>query len=201
MSGYTKHLETLIKELSRLPTIGPKSAERMALYLLRTSSQQAKALAEAIVNAKMNTRKCRSCYYFAENELCPICAAKETRDKVVCVIEDPQDVIAIERTGKYKGLYHVLWGKLSPLDGTGPEDLPLKSLIGRIKDEQIREVIIATSSGREGETTAQYLKQLIQPLGVKISRIARGIPMGSNLGHIDQATISEALDGRREVSS
>lgn len=201
MHGYTKFLETLIEELSKLPTIGPKSAERMALHLLKSPSQKSKALAEAIVNAKQQTKKCRRCNYFAEGDECPICQNKHRRDKVICVVEDPQDVIAIERTGRYSGLYHVLWGKLSPLEGTGPADLPVKQLLYHIKHDNIKEVIIATSSNREGETTAQYLKNVIVPLKIKVTRIARGIPVGSNIGHIDQATISEALDGRREVSA
>ncbi len=197
MSGYTKFLDTLIQELAKLPTIGPKSAERMALHLLKSAPQRSKALAEAIVLAKENTKKCKECNYFAEGDACPICQKKHNRDKVLCVVEDPQDVIAIESTGRYAGLYHVLWGRLSPLTGTGPEDLPLKQMIARVKGEQIQEVIIATSSNRDGETTAQYLKQLLAPLQVKITRIARGIPVGSNIGHIDKATISEAFDGRR----
>ncbi|MCP4651341.1 MAG: recombination protein RecR [PVC group bacterium] len=201
MYGYTPFLEKLIKELSKMPTIGPKSAERMALYLLRTSQSQARELAEAIVKAKENTRKCRICNYFAQEELCPICQNKDNRERVICVVEDPQDVIAIERTGRYKGLYHVLWGKLSPLEGVGPGDLPLQALLARIKEGKVVEIIIATSSNREGETTALYLKRIITPLGVKITRIARGIPVGSNIGYIDQATISEALEGRQEVSA
>ena len=175
MHGYTKFLETLIQELSRL--------------------------AEAIVNAKQQTRKCRLCNYFAEADECPICQSKDRRDKVICVVEDPQDVIAIERTGRYSGLYHVLWGKLSPLEGTGPADLPVKKLLYRLEHDNIKEVIIATSSNREAETTAQYLKHVIAPLKIRVTRIARGIPVGSNIGHIDKATISEALDGRREVSA
>lgn len=197
MRGYTKFLETLIQELSKLPTIGPKSAERMALHLLKSTSQRSKDLAQAIIMAKENTRKCRACNYFAEGDLCPICQKKHNRDKVLCVVEDPQDVIAIEGTGRYLGLYHVLWGKLSPLTGTGPGDLPIKQMIARIKAENIQEVIIATSSNRDGETTAQYLKQVLLPFKVKITRIARGIPVGSNIGHIDKATISEAFEGRR----
>ncbi len=201
MYGYTKFLEKLIEELSKLPTIGPKSAERMALYLMKGSSQRSIALAEAIINAKEHTKKCARCNFFSETELCPICQDIQSRDKVICVVEDPQDVIAIERTDKYKGLYYVLWGKLSPLEGTGPEDLPLKKLLSRIRDENIREVIIATSFSREGETTAQYLKQLLLPLSVRITRIARGIPVGSHIGYIDQATMSHALEGRREVNA
>ncbi len=201
MWGYTKFLQKLIEEMSKLPTIGPKSAERMALYLLKSSQKQAQDLARAIVDAKENTRKCKICNYFAEEDLCPICLAKDKKEKTICIVEDPQDVIAIERTNTYKGLYHVLWGRLSPLDGVGPEELPLKQLVFRIKAEKTEEVILATSSSREGETTALYIKQLLNPLGVKITRIARGIPVGSNLGHIDQATISEALGGRQEVSS
>ena len=199
MHGYTRFLEILIQELSKLPTIGPKSAERMALYLLKSPHQQSKALADAIVLAKERTRKCKVCNYFAEDEECPICQKRHLRDNVICVVEDPQDVIAIERTGRYSGVYHVLWGRLSPLDGTGPDDLPFKKLISRIKEENIKEVIIATSSNRDGETTAQYLTQVLVPLKVKVTRIARGIPVGSNIGHIDKATISEAFEGRQEV--
>lgn len=201
MQSYTKFLEILIKELSKLPTIGPKSAERMALHLLKSPEQRSKSLAEAIVKAKENTKKCSSCNYFAEENECPICKQKQNRDNVICIVEDPQDVIAIESTGRYKGLYYVLWGRLSPLDGTGPSDLPLKQLVAKIKADKVKEVIIATSSNREGETTAQYLKQVLIPLNVRTTRIARGIPVGSNLGHIDKATISEAFEGRREVSA
>ncbi|MBI4846352.1 MAG: recombination protein RecR [Candidatus Omnitrophica bacterium] len=201
MPGYTKFLEKLIEELSRLPTIGPKSAERMALFLLKGSSTQAKALAEAIINAKENTKKCSLCNHLAEQEYCPICQNQNSREKVLCIVEDPQDVIAIERTGRYKGLYYVLWGRLSPLEGKGPEDLPLEKLLKRVREEKVKEVIIATSSSREGEATAQYLRQCLLPLPVKVTRIARGIPVGSNLGHIDQATMSHAIDGRREVNT
>ena len=199
MAGYPKFLETLIKELSKLPTIGPKSAERMALSLIRAPAERCKALADAIINAKEYTKKCNLCNYFSEQDLCPICQNKHLREKVICVVEDAQDVIAIERTGYYKGLYHVLGGKLSPLDGTGPNDLSFKKLFYRFKQDNISEIIVATSSSREGETTARYIKQILKPLRIKISRIARGIPVGSNLGHIDQATISEALAGRRVI--
>jgi len=199
--GYPKFLQKLIEELSKLPTIGPKSAERMALSLLKAPKYRAQALAEAILKARDYIRKCRICNYFAENDICEICDHKDRRDKVICVVEYPQDVMAIERTGRYKGLYHVLWGKLSPLEGIGPDDLPFKSLFSRIKQDGIEEIIIATSSSREGETTSIYLKQLLSPLGAKITRIARGIPVGSNIGYIDQATISEAITGRQEVSS
>ena len=198
MSRYIKSLERLIEELSHLPTIGPKSAERMALYLIKAPAQRAEALAQAIIDAKEKARKCSRCNFFADEALCPLCK-EDRRERVICVVEDPQDVIAIERTGRYQGRYHVLWGKLSPLDGTGPDELPIRRLLERIRQEQISEVIIATSSGREGETTARYLYQLVNKLGVSITRIARGIPMGSNIGHIDQATISEALEGRREL--
>lgn len=198
MYGYTKYLEKLIEELARLPTIGLKSAERMALHLLKSHPQQAKMLSEAIINAKEHTRKCSICNYFAEQNFCPVCQDRDIRDKVICVVEDPQDVIAIERTGKYYGLYYVLWGKLSPLEGIGPEDLPFEKLLSRLRQEKIKEIIIATSSNREGETTAQYLKQLLAPLSIKVTRIARGIPAGSNIGHIDQATMTHALEGRKE---
>lgn len=199
--GYPKFLQKLIDVLSNLPTIGPKSAERMALFIMKSSKQKANELAESIVQARENIRRCGICFCLSEQEFCEVCSGRDSRDKVICVVEYPQDVIAIERTGRYKGLYHVLWGRLSPLEGTGPEDLPLKKLIQRIKEDAIQEVIIATSSSREGETTAVYLNQLLTPLGIKVTRIARGIPIGINIGHIDQATISEAISGRREVSA
>ncbi|MBU0635301.1 MAG: recombination mediator RecR [Candidatus Omnitrophica bacterium] len=200
-AGYPKFLQKLIDVLSDLPTIGPKSAERMALFIIKSTRQKAKEFADSIVQARENIRRCGTCFYLSEQELCEVCRNRDIRDKVICVVEYPQDVIAIERTGRHKGLYHVLWGRLSPLEGTGPEDLPLKKLVQRIKDESIQEIIIATSSSREGETTAVYLNQLLASLGIKITRIARGIPIGINIGYIDQATISEAIIGRREVSA
>ena len=197
MGKYTRDIEKLIEELAKLPTIGPKSAERMALHLLKSPVQRSRDLAQAILDAREKTKICRVCNYFADQEICPICQQKESREKVICVVEGPQDVIAIENTGRFRGLYHVLWGKLSPLEGTGPEDISIRKLLSRIQEESIKEVIIATSSGREGETTAHFLRQVIGKKGVKVTRIARGIPVGSNIGYIDQATISEALDNRK----
>ncbi|RKY37620.1 MAG: recombination protein RecR [Candidatus Omnitrophota bacterium] len=197
MQEYPLSLQNLIEKLSKFPTIGFKSAERMALHLLKGSYADAEAFAQAVIEAKQRTKKCKLCNYFAEKDLCLICQKRVQRENVICIVEEPQDVITIERTARYKGLYYVLWGRLSPLGGIGPVNLPLKHLLARVKMDKLEEVIIATSSSREGEITALYLKRLLLPLKIKITQIARGIPVGSNIWHVDQATMSEAIAGRR----
>ncbi|MCM8814229.1 MAG: recombination mediator RecR [Candidatus Omnitrophica bacterium] len=197
--AYPPPLQRLIDELARLPTIGPRSAERMALFLLNAPKEQTQALAQAMLAARQGIGRCAECHYFADQAVCPICAQKSVRQKQMCVVEYPQDVMAVEYTGKYKGLYYVLWGCLSPLDNTGPQDLPLRQLIERVQREGIEEVILATGSSREGEATALYVRQILQPLKIKISRIARGIPVGSTLGHSDRATLAEAMSGRQAI--
>lgn len=199
MANDTKSLNNLILELSKLPGIGPKSAERIALYVLKGSLEEAKALAFALVRAKQSLGYCKICNNLTERPACAICE-DERRDKsTICVVEEPKDVLAIEKSGAYQGNYHVLLGALSPLDGITPEDLKVKELLQRIKDNTVKEIIVATDSDAEGETTALYLAKLLKPLGVKMSRIACGIPAGGNLEYADQATLGKALQGRQEI--
>ncbi len=199
MLGYAKSLNKLIEEFNKLPGIGPKSAQRLAMHILKKSMEEAKNFAYAIVKAKQNIRNCKVCSNLSDEEICHICQ-DPTRDKTtICVVEDPRDVLALEASGTYKGVYHTLLGVISPLDGVGPEDLKIKELIYRIKQENIQEIIIATNSDAEGETTALYLAKLIKPLGVKTTRIACGIPAGGNLEYADQMTLGRALQGRQIV--
>ena len=199
MPFYNEVIERLIEELGKLPGIGPRTAERLALHILKASAQQANSLARAITEVKEKISYCKNCNNLSENHFCQICQ-DGTRDKsIICVVEEPNDIAAIEKTGIFRGLYHVLLGSLSPLDGIGPDDLAINQLTERIKSGRVKEIIIATNCDAEGETTALYLTRLIKPMGVKITRIARGIPVGSTLGYADQATLGKAMEGRREV--
>lgn len=199
MSGYAKSLNRLIEEFSKLPGIGPKSAERMAMHVLKGSLDQAKTLAYAVVKAKQALSYCKICNNLTEQELCPVCQDNLRDKSLVCVVEEPKDVLAIEKSGAYHGVYHVLLGAIAPLDGIGPEDLKIKDLLGRLKQNKVQEIIIATDSDAEGEATALYLAKFIKPSGVKTTRIACGIPAGGNLEYADQATLGKALQGRQEV--
>lgn len=200
MPGYTKSMEKLISELTKLPGIGQKSAERLALHILKSSKEDAKTLSEAIIKLKETISFCKNCYNFSEGDICHICKDPSRDKTTILVIEGPNDILAIEKTGTYRGLYHVLLGAISPLDGIGPDEIKIKELIHRIKTEKIKEVIIATDSDTEGETTALYLTKLIKNQGVKTTRIAYGLPVGSHLEYADQATLARALEGRREIS-
>ena len=191
-------IDRLIKELSKLPGIGPKSAERMAFYLLETSAAEASMLSSAILAIKEKIRHCRRCYNISESEICPICSDARRETAVICVVQEPKDAIAIEKTGHYKGLYHILMGVLSPLDGIGPDHLRIKELTERVKTEKTREVIIATNFDAAGESTSIYLAKVLKPLNVKLTRLAHGIPVGSNIEYTDQVTLGKAIDGRRE---
>ncbi len=200
MSGYTKSMERLISLFTKLPGIGQKSAERLAMHILKSSKEDAKALSEAILSLKDTVVFCRNCYNLSDGELCRICSDPARDKTAILVVESPKDVVAIEKTGTYRGLYHVLLGAISPLDGVGPDELKIKELMRRIKTETTKEVIIATDADIEGETTALYLSKLLKNQGVKISRIAYGLPVGSHLEYADQATLARALEGRVEVS-
>ena len=208
----SKYLELLIEELSRLPSIGPKSAQRLALHLLRVPREDALRLAEAIRAVKERVRFCGVCGNFAEEDPCKLCLDPNRDGTVVCVVEQPGDVLAFERTGQFRGRYHVLGGALSPLDGTNPEQLRIQALLVRLRpaaaaagvadapsQPAIREVILATNPNVAGEATALYLSRLLIPLGVRVTRIARGVPMGSDLEYSDLVTLGRALEGRREV--
>lgn len=199
MAMYAPPIARLLEELERLPGIGPKSAQRLAYYILRSDPDVASRLADALVEVKRSIHFCAKCFNFAEAELCEICASSKRDSSVVCVVEEPRDVVAIERTGEFRGLYHVLQGAISPIDGIGPEQLRVRELIARIGEGGIEELIVATNPNVEGETTALYLARLVKPLGVKVTRIASGLPVGGDLEYADEVTLGRALEARREM--
>jgi len=196
---YTVSIEKLLDKLVKLPGIGKRSAERVIGYILSASKEEVKELAEAILMVKDNVQFCKVCNNLSEDEHCKVCNDTRRNKHIICVVEKPSDVTAIEKTGQFRGVYHVLMGSISPLEGRGPSDLRIEGLIERLKQNDIEEVIIATDADTEGETTALYLIQLIKPLGLKLSRIGVGIPMGSNLEYADITTLSKSLEARREI--
>ncbi|MCG5054762.1 MAG: recombination mediator RecR [Myxococcales bacterium] len=189
----------LVQHLAKLPGIGEKTATRLAFHILRSEAEDAKALSEAIADVKLRVRQCSQCWDFTEADPCALCSDKRRDPSLVCTVAQPQDVVAIERAGGYRGLYHVLHGVLAPLDGIGPDDLRIAELIHRCSDDKIKEVIVATNPSVEGETTAVYLAKLLKPLGIRTTRIATGVPMGGELEYADRFTLARALDGRREI--
>ncbi|HEY5077254.1 MAG TPA: recombination mediator RecR [Acidimicrobiia bacterium] len=192
-------MQTLIDELGRLPGIGPKSAQRVAFYLLKVDAIDAKRLARAIEDAKDRVTWCRRCFNISEGELCAFCLDERRDTHVVCVVEEPRDIVAVERTAEYRGRYHVLQGAISPIEGVGPEQLRVKELLARIPEEEISEIILATNPNIEGEATAMYLARLLKPAGLKVTRIASGLPVGGDLEYADEVTLGRAFEGRREV--
>ena len=196
---YTPPIARLVEELSRLPGVGPKTAQRLAFHLLKVPRQEAASLAEAIVEAREKVTFCTRCFNFAQGELCEYCLDERRDPALVCVVERPQDIVAIERTGEFRGLYHVLGGAISPIDGIGPEELKVRELMERIRKDEIREVIVATNPRVEGEATAIYLANLLKPLGLKVMRIASGLPVGGDLEYADEITLGRALKGRLEL--
>lgn len=196
--SYIAPIARLVEQFRRLPGIGPKSAVRLAYHVLKMDSAQAAALAQAIVEAKERVSYCSICFDLTDADPCQICRSEERDRSVVCVVEDPKDVTAMERTREFKGLYHVLHGSLSPLEGVGPDDLKVKELLDRV-GQGLREVIMATNPNVEGEATAMYIAKLLKPLGVKVTRIAHGLPMGGDLEYADEVTLSKALENRREM--
>jgi recombination protein RecR len=201
VSVYEGPVQALIDELGRLPGVGPKSAQRIAFHLLKVAPEDAKRLARVIVEAKDKVSWCRRCYNLAEGELCSFCRNERRDPHLVCVVEEPRDIVAIERTGEFRGRYHVLQGAISPIEGVGPEQLRVKELLARIPDEGITEVILATNPNIEGEATAMYLARLLKPLGLRVTRIASGLPVGGDLEYADEVTLGRALEGRREVDA
>jgi recombination protein RecR len=192
-------MQSLIKEFSKMPGIGTRTAERLAFYVLKLSQEDAGRLSQSILKVKSTIRFCKICNNLSEGDVCLICQ-DESRDKnLLCLVEEPNDVSAVEKTGKFNGVYHVLLGRLSPLEGIGPEMLKIKELVERVKKEKIKEVIVATNSDTEGETTALYIAKLLKPLRLKMTRIAYGIPVGSDLKYADQATLMKAIEGRLEI--
>lgn len=196
---YPSPIQRLLDELERLPGIGPKSAQRIAYWLLNTDLAGAENLAQAIVEVKRRIRFCSRCFDFSETELCRVCADAKRDPSVVCVVEEPRDVAAIERTHEFRGVYHVLHGAISPIDGIGPEQLRVRELIDRVGAGDLTEVVVATNPNVEGETTALYLARLIKPLGVRVTRIASGLPVGGDLEFADEVTLGRALECRREM--
>ena len=199
MEYYSKEISNLIAELSDLPSIGNKSAQRLAFHILGMDEGKVNDLANAIVTARKNVRYCKQCFTLTDDELCPICANPKRNHNVIMDVEDTRDLAAYEKTGKFDGVYHVLHGAISPMAGIGPGDIKLKELMVRVQQVDAEEVIIATKSSLEGETTAAYISKLIKPTGIKVSRIASGVPVGGNLEYIDEVTLLRALDGRTEL--
>jgi recombination protein RecR len=195
----TNSVNRLIHELSKLPGIGPKSAQRLTFHLLRTPDDQAGNLAEAILSLRHKTQLCVSCFNIADGPLCLVCGNNKRDKTIICVVEQPQDILAIEHVGIYKGLYHVLHGAISPTEGIGFEDIKIKELVERLKHDQIREIIIATNPTLEGEQTSMYLNKIISSQGIKVTRLARGLPFGTELEYADDFTLSRALEGRQEL--
>jgi recombination protein RecR len=189
----------LIEEFNRLPGIGPKTAQRLTYFLLRAPAEQSRSLAEALVRLKERTIFCSQCFNITEEDPCALCRNPERDHQTICVVEEPLDVLALERTRTYKGLYHVLHGAISPVDGIGPEDLRIRELLARVSRDQVREIVLATNPNLEGEATAMYLHGLLRPLGMRVTRLARGLPVGGDLEYADEVTLIRALEGRREM--
>jgi len=199
MANYTESIERLIESLIKLPGIGRRSAERVVNYILGAPKDETKTLSEAINKVKESVRFCSLCHNLSEEEFCKICQDSRRQKDIICIVEKPCDVTAIEKSGSFSGVYHVLLGAISPLEGKGPSDLKIDTLLNRIRGNSIKEIIIATDADTEGETTALYLTKLIKPLGVKLSRIGLGLPVGSNLEYADSTTLSKSLESRRTI--
>ena len=200
MSIYTPALQKLIDELGKLPGVGPKSAQRIAFHLIKLPEQDALSLANAIQEAKQKVRFCETCFNMSDEAICEICSDTQRDSSLVCVVEEPRDIVALERTREYKGLYHVLQGAINPIDGVGPEQLKIRELLERLKGNTPQEVILCTNPNIEGEATAMYLAKLIEPLGIQVSRIASGLPVGGDLEYADELTLGRALEGRRKIT-
>jgi len=198
---YAGPLRSLVDELGRLPGIGPKSAQRIAFYLLRVAPEDALRLADAIVTMKERVTTCGVCFNVAEGELCAFCSDPGRDATMICVVEDPRDIVAVEKTQEFRGRYHVLQGALNPIEGVGPEQIRVKELLTRLEDGEIAEVILCTNPNLEGEATAMYLARMLKPLGIKVTRIASGLPVGGDLEYADELTLGRALEGRREVDA
>ena len=196
---YEGPIQDLVDELNRLPGIGPKSAQRLAFHIVKAAGDDARRLADAIVQAKERVRFCRECFGVSEGELCKLCADPSRDAEVICVVEEPKDVSVLERSGAIKGRYHVLGGAISPMQGIGPDDLRVNELLDRAKRNGVTEIILATNPNLEGNATAMYVAGLLKPLGIKVTRLASGLPVGGDLEYADEVTLGQALDGRREM--
>ena len=199
MDYFAQPVSKLIEEFSKLPGIGRKTAQRLAFHVLNMNTSDANDLARAIVNAKKNIKYCSICFNLTDKDPCNICTSKKRDESSICVVEDPKDIVAMEKTREYKGLYHVLHGRISPMEGIGPDEIRIKELLNRLKDDKVKEVILATNPNIEGEATAMYISKLVKPMGIRTTRIAHGIPVGGDLEYSDEVTLSKALEGRRDV--
>lgn len=199
MSYYSPSIEKLIESFEKLPSIGHKTATRLAFHMLDLSEQETTEFINSILNAKKSLKYCSICYNISDTEPCPICASPKRDSSTICVVEDVKDIIAMERTHEFKGVYHVLHGSISPMNGIGPDDIKIKELLSRIQNNSISEIIIATNPRVEGEATAMYISKLIKPMGIKVTRIAHGVPVGGDLEYTDEITLTKALEGRREI--
>ena len=199
MSYYSPSIEKLIESFERLPSIGSKTAARLAFYILNASKEETDEFISAIQNAKQNLKYCSKCFNISDNDPCEICSNPTRDNSVICVVEDVKDVVAMERTHEFRGVYHVLHGSISPMNGVGPDDIKIKELLSRLMGGEVKEIILATNPRVEGEATAMYISKLVKPLGVKVTRIAHGIPVGGDLEYTDEVTLSKALEGRREL--
>ena len=196
---YPKSIAALIEQFQKFPSVGPKSAQRMAFFLLRMSKVDVENFAKTVIEAKENTKTCEVCYNLSTSSPCEICSSTSRDKSIICVVAESKDLIAIEKTNEYKGMYHVLQGLISPMDGIGAEDIRIKELLNRLTDEDVKEVILALSPSVEGEATSLYLTKLIKPFGIKVSRIAFGLPVGADLEYADEITIAKAIEGRHEI--
>lgn len=196
---YPEPIQDLVSELAKLPGVGPKTAQRLAFFLLNRPKGEAEQLARAIIEARQRIRYCSICFNFTDLDPCMICKSPTRDRETIMVVEQPKDVVAMEKTREFKGRYHVLHGAISPMEGIGPEDLKIKELLARLGKEPLREIVLATSSSLEGEATALYLGRLLKPLGLRVTRIARGLPMGGDLDYTDEVTLLKALEGRQEI--
>ena len=199
MSGFTPSLEKLIEQFARLPSVGRKSAQRLAFHMLSLSEEDAQKFTDAILSARSSIKRCSVCCNLTDGEICNVCLSPSRDKSTICVVEDPRDVIAIERTHEYNGLYHVLHGVISPMNDINPEDICIKELLLRLGDDTVKEVIMATNPTVEGEATSMYISRLIKPLGVNVSRLAYGVPVGADLEYADEFTLIRALEGRKEL--
>ena len=199
MSYYSPSIEKLIEAFERLPSIGNKTAARLALHILDASEEETNEFINAITNAKKNLKYCSVCFNISDTEPCNICGNPARDHSIICVVEDVRDVVAMERTHEFKGVYHVLHGSISPMNGIGPDDIKIKELLARLMEGEVKELILATNPRVEGEATAMYISKLVKPLGVKVTRIAHGIPVGGDLEYTDEVTLGKALEGRREL--
>lgn len=199
MNYYSPPIAVLIEEFSKLPGIGRKTAQRLAFHVIGQPYEAVERFSQAIIDAKRNVRYCQICTNLTDGEVCGICKDQSRNPGLICVVEDPRDVVAMEKTREFRGYYHVLHGAISPLDGVGPEDIKIKELLARIGTQDIEEVILATNPNIEGEATAMYIAKLLKPMGIKVTRIAHGIPVGGDLEYADEVTLTKALEGRREI--